>query len=112
VKLDSLLQEKNTVKIMTKLMQWLTLLLAIAVMWMAAYTNTLIPQFRTEILWTPVMMVVLFGLYSVFTIAYRVATFNDCEDASKELQRQIGEAREDLRSKGFNFEDVSDKKKD
>ena len=43
---------------------------------------------------------------------FRVATFNDCEDASKELQRQIGEAREDLRSKGFNFEDVSDKKTD
>ena len=56
---------------MTKLMQWLTLLLVIAVMWVAAYTNILMPQFRTEILWTPVMMVVLFGLYSVFTIAYR-----------------------------------------
>lgn len=93
---------------MTKLMQWLTLLLVIAVIWGAAYTNALQP-FRTEILWTPVMMVVLFGLYSVVTIAYRVATFNDCEEASKELQRQIGEAREDLRSKGFNFE-KSDKK--
>jgi hypothetical protein len=55
------------------------------------------------------MMVVLFGLYSVVTIVYRDATFNDCEEASKELQRQIGEAREDLRSKGFSFES-SDKK--
>ena len=42
----------------------------------------------------------------------RVATFNDCEAASKELQRQIGEAREDLRSKGFNFEEKPDKKLD
>ena len=56
---------------MTKLMQWLTLLLLIAIMWGAAYTNTLLPQFRTEMLWTPVVMVILFGLYSVFTIAYR-----------------------------------------
>ena len=43
---------------------------------------------------------------------FRVATFNDCEDTSKELQRQIGEAREDLRSKGFNIDDVSVKKTD
>ena len=28
-----------------------------------------------------------------FWMFSRVATFNDCEDASKELQRQIGEAR-------------------
>ena len=76
-------------------------------------------------------MVVLFGLYSVITIAYRynkinvffliiqisyhgfrVATFNDCEAASEELQKQILEAREDLRMKGFSFEEISDKKRD
>ena len=38
---------------------------------------------------------------------FRVATFNDCEDAAAELQAQIKEAREDLRSKGFNFEQKS-----
>ena len=63
-----------------------------------------------EILWTPLMIVVLFGFYSVLTIAYRVATFNDCEEASKELQKQIGEAREDLRRKGFNFKQKMVKK--
>ena len=45
-------------------------------------------------------------------MAFRVATFNDCEAASQELQKQIVEAREDLRNKGFSFEDIPDKKKD
>ncbi len=35
---------------------------------------------------------------------FRVATFNDCEEAAAELQKQISEAREDLRSKGFKFD--------
>ena len=95
---------------MTKLMQCLTFLLVIVIIWGAAYTDTLLPQFRMEILWTPVMMVVFFGMYSVMTIAYRVATFNDCKEASKELQRQIGEAREDLTRKGFNFKQKMVKK--
>ena len=31
-------------------------------------------------------------------------TFNDCDEAAAELQKQISEAREDLRKKGFKFE--------
>ena len=62
------------------------------------------------------IQVVLFVIYSIVLItnafACRVATFNDCEDAAKELQKQIGEAREDLRNKGFNFEDKPEKKTD
>ena len=50
--------------------------------------------------------------YTYQLLCFRVATFNDCEDAAKELQKQIGEAREDLRSKGFNFEEKPDKKSD
>ena len=45
-------------------------------------------------------------------IVSRVATFNDCEEAAKELQEQISEAREDLRKKGFNFEEKPVKKTD
>lgn len=39
------------------------------------------------------------------TIHFRVATFNDCEEAAAELQKQITEAREDLRDKGFKFQE-------
>ena len=57
---------------MTKLMQWLMGLLMVAVVWGAAYTNTIdLCCHRTKVLWSPVIMVVLFGLYSVITIAYR-----------------------------------------
>lgn len=43
-------------------------------------------------------------IYSVFTILYRVFTFNDCAEAAEEIQRQIKEARADLQSKGFQFD--------
>ena len=113
---------------MTKLLEWLSVAVVMGIVWVGAYTDKLLPQYKGEILWSPVVFVLLFGLFSVLTIAYRlvikclccnfihlpfrVATFNDCEEASKELQRQIGEAREDLRSKGFNFEEKPEKKTD
>ena len=93
---------------MTKLMEWVTVGVLGLILWISAYSGVaLVNQFRTEILWSPVALVFILGVYSVLTIAYRcgesllcilitvsrVATFNDCEDASKELQRQIGEAR-------------------
>ena len=57
---------------MTKLMQWLIGVLMMAVIWGAVYTNTIdLCCHRIKVLWSPVIMVVLFGLYSVITIAYR-----------------------------------------
>ena len=56
---------------MTKLLEWLSLSTVIAIVWIAAFTNKILPQFRTEILWSPAVLVILFGLYSVLTIAYR-----------------------------------------
>jgi dolichyl-phosphate mannosyltransferase polypeptide 3 len=53
--------------------------------------------------WWPVGLVLVFGLACLFVIVYRVITFNDCEEASKELQQQIKEAQEDLKSKGLKF---------
>ena len=104
---------------MTKLMEWVTVGVLGLMLWISAYSGVaLLSNFRTEILWSPVVLVFILGVYSVLTIAYRcsnhylsylscylsylsclllgcsrVATFNDCEDAAKELQKQIGEAR-------------------
>ena len=36
-----------------------------------AYTDTLLPQYKTQLLWSPVILVLLFGLFSVVTIIYR-----------------------------------------
>ena len=56
---------------MTKLLQWLTVLAVIALVWAAAYTDRLLPQYKTEILWSPLGLVIVFGLFSVMTIVYR-----------------------------------------
>lgn len=41
--------------------------------------------------------------YSVYTVLYRVFTFNDCPEAAEEIQKQIEEAKADLSAKGFKF---------
>lgn len=58
-----------------------------------------------EVLWPmPVYALIAFGCYSLATIGYRVATFNDCLEASKSLKQEIKDAREDLTRKGYNFD--------
>ena len=56
---------------MTKLLQWVSVLAVLALVWIGAYTDRLLPQYKTELLWSPVVLVVLIGIFSVLTIAYR-----------------------------------------
>ena len=56
---------------MTKLLEWLSLAAVVGLVWAGAYTDTLLPQFKTQLLWSPVILVLLFGLFSVVTIIYR-----------------------------------------
>ena len=56
---------------MTKLLQWVSLVAVLALVWVGAYTDRLLPQYKTELLWSPVVLVALFGIFSVLTIAYR-----------------------------------------
>lgn len=44
-------------------------------------------------------------VYSVTVVLYRTLTFNNCEEAAKELLEQIKEAKKDLRSKGMVLSD-------
>ena len=60
---------------MTKLLEWLSLATIIGVVWAGAYTEMLLPQYRTELLWSPVVLVILFGIFSVLTIIYRWEIF-------------------------------------
>ncbi|XP_017888730.2 dolichol-phosphate mannosyltransferase subunit 3-like, partial [Ceratina calcarata] len=57
-------------------------------------------ELKRVILLLPLIVVLLFGLYSAIIILYRVFTFNNCENAAVELQEQIEEAKRDLQSKG------------
>lgn len=93
---------------MTKLLEWLTVAVLILGPWSAVVTNTVQNEFTRkhyqEILLLPVILVAVFGVVSIAIIAYRVYTFNDCLEASEELQRQIKEAKADLAKKGLKLD--------
>ncbi|KAM6959553.1 dolichol-phosphate mannosyltransferase subunit 3 [Aplochiton taeniatus] len=92
---------------MTKLLEWVFCVLLLGVAWALVTFDLLdlrLPPIYKELAWPmPVYLLVLFGCYSIATIGYRVATFNDCEEAAKELQTQIAEAKADLRKKGLKL---------
>ncbi|KAJ8354816.1 hypothetical protein SKAU_G00223830 [Synaphobranchus kaupii] len=92
---------------MTKLLEWLLGSAMVGITWGLLTFDVLdlqLPQAYREVVWPmPVYLLMVFGCYSLATVGYRVATFNDCEDAAKELQAQIIEARADLEKKGLKF---------
>ncbi|XP_023126989.1 dolichol-phosphate mannosyltransferase subunit 3 [Amphiprion ocellaris] len=92
---------------MTKLLQWLFGVSLLVAGWALVSFDLLdlkLPQPYREVAWPmPLYLLVSFGCYSLATVGYRVATFNDCEEAAKELQEQIKEAREDLRKRGLKM---------
>jgi dolichyl-phosphate mannosyltransferase polypeptide 3 len=97
----------NFIKIctMTKLLEWLSAIALLASVWLAVLTGKLLPSVSREhftlVLASPVFAVVLFGLYALSVLVYRVATFNDCEDAARELREEIVEAKKDLAKNGL-----------
>ncbi|XP_060116645.1 dolichol-phosphate mannosyltransferase subunit 3 [Heteronotia binoei] len=93
---------------MTKLLQWLFALALLGGTWAALTLNLLglnpLPPPLYQVLWPlPTYLLVTFGCYSLGTVGYRLATFNDCEEAARELQAQIREARDDLTRRGLKF---------
>ncbi|KAK2830510.1 hypothetical protein Q5P01_018441 [Channa striata] len=92
---------------MTKLVEWLLAVSVLGSVW-AFVTFDLfdlkLPQTYRDVAWPmPLYLLVSFGCFSLATVGYRVATFNDCEEAAKELQEQIKEAKEDLKRKGLKM---------
>lgn len=93
---------------MTKLLQWLWILALLGGTWAALLLDPLgldpLSPPWYQVLWPlPTYLLVAFGCYSLGTVGYRVATFNDCEEAARELQAQIQEAREDLARRGLKL---------
>ncbi|KAI4455012.1 dolichol-phosphate mannosyltransferase subunit 3 [Holotrichia oblita] len=97
---------------MTKLLEWLSAFIALFSVWYLLISKKVARDFVSEnetlIFYSPIIAILLFGMYAASVVFYRVFTFNDCEEAAKELHKEIREAREDLRIKGFNFKN-SDK---
>ncbi|GCB85684.1 hypothetical protein scyTo_0026356 [Scyliorhinus torazame] len=92
---------------MTKLAEWLLGLALLGGGWATLTFDPLglrLPLAGRQLLWPlPAYLLVAFGCYSLATVGYRLATFNDCRGASEELQTQIQEARRDLAARGFRF---------
>lgn len=92
---------------MTKLMEWVVCAGTLLGVW-ATFAFRLVDgipiQYQRAALPVPIYLFIMFGIYSIALVLYRVATFNDCPDAAKELRAEIEEARKDLASKGFKFE--------
>ncbi|KAK3932058.1 Dolichol-phosphate mannosyltransferase subunit 3 [Frankliniella fusca] len=95
----------------TKLMQWLLGLAAFSGLWATLVANAAQPHHFLHkheflVLALPIILIGLFGIYAVFIVLYRVFTFNNCEEAAEELNKQIQQARKDLSSKGFSFDKI------
>ncbi|CAG9770239.1 unnamed protein product [Ceutorhynchus assimilis] len=94
---------------MTKLMEWVLAAGALGAIWLALLTNTvensLVKDHFKLLLLSPIIFVVLFGLFSLALVLYRVFTFNNCDEAAVELQKEILEAKEDLKRLGFKFKE-------
>ena len=89
-------------------MEWLTAFVLLLSVWIAVYTGKWLPDLSRDhpilVLWSPVLGVAAFGFYSVGVIAFRVASFNDCDQAAKDLQKEIQEAKADLKKKGLKMD--------
>ncbi|CAM1326229.1 Uncharacterised protein g9201 [Pycnogonum litorale] len=91
---------------MTKLLEWLAGLSLFLITWILLLSGRLsfiIPDSHL-ILFLPIYVAVIFAIYAASVITYRVFTFNDCFQASESLKREIIEAKADLKSIGFKFD--------
>ena len=97
---------------MTKFLEWLAGLAAIIGLWLAVLCERMnsngvdsvwkIRPYPYLVLTWPIILVAIFGVYSLLTIARRVYDFNNCQEAAEELLQQIKEAKADLKLKGLD----------
>lgn len=92
---------------MTKLLEWISIASALFAVWyslIGGYVkHPLIETNMNLILVSPIIFVLLFGLYAAAVVLYRVFTFNNCEEAANELKLEIAEAKKDLSDKGLKW---------
>ncbi|XP_023018671.1 dolichyl-phosphate mannosyltransferase subunit 3 [Leptinotarsa decemlineata] len=94
---------------MTKLVEWLSGFSILIAIWLYMIKEERHFNFVHEhydiVLYSPVIFVILFGLYAASVVLYRVYAFNDCQAAAIELQNEVQEARENLTELGFKFKE-------
>jgi len=56
-------------------------------------------------LYSPLLLALVFGVYSFSVIAYNIITFRECPQAALELQNDLKLAKDRLIRDGFEFDE-------
>ena len=76
-------------------------LLAAAALWLALWLAVPLPrEVEQAVAFLPLWALLAFALYSAGCIVWGLITFPTCPEAALELQREVQEARADLRRRG------------
>jgi dolichyl-phosphate mannosyltransferase polypeptide 3 len=76
-------------------------LLSATAVWLALWRSVPLPPLAEQaVALLPLWLLLGFALYSAVTVIWSVATFPACPAAALELQREVEEARADLRKRG------------
>ncbi|KAL4111219.1 hypothetical protein PRIC1_002900 [Phytophthora ramorum] len=93
---------------MLKYQKWLAAFVLLLALWLLllryATENVSDPRVLQVVTALPMYALVSFGAYSLGVIALSVMAVQDFPEASKELDRQVVEAKADLAKKGFKFD--------
>lgn len=59
---------------------------------------------RLLFLLSPLLLLIVFGLYSVTVILYELYIFRTCPEAAEELQKDLQRAKRSLKQQGFELD--------
>ncbi|KNB43037.1 dolichol-phosphate mannosyltransferase [Blastocystis sp. subtype 4] len=62
------------------------------------------PVVRKVITWSPVISIVLFGIYAVYTIMSNVIRLKNYPEEAESLLKDVAEAKDGLRKRGYKYE--------
>lgn len=95
---------------MLKYQKWLAVFVVLLALWLLlllllryASDHAQDPRVLQVVTALPMYALVSFGAYSLAVIALSVMAVQDFPEASKELDRQVIDAKADLSKKGFKF---------
>jgi dolichol-phosphate mannosyltransferase subunit 3 len=92
---------------MLKYQKWLSTFVVALALWLLLiqYVSQSVadPRVLQVVYVLPMYALVTFGAYSLAVIAMSVMAVTDCPEAAKELDRQVIEAKADLRKKGLDI---------
>lgn len=90
---------------MIKALQWFSGVVVFLAIWSGILLSPLPDSYllKNIILYLPVVVIIILGLFSLGCIVYNVLTFNDCPEEANKLKIQIEEARRELNAAGYQL---------